>query len=80
MLFQVLCGFEPIFYTTHPNEEPENRIKAIEANDWRSIMSIKFSRFACGIPRILLKNCEKLKTVIKAEIPLNQIWILSEKV
>ena len=22
MLFQVLCGFEPIFYTTHPNEEP----------------------------------------------------------
>ena len=23
MLFQVLCGFEPIFYTTHPNEEPE---------------------------------------------------------
>ena len=23
MLFQVLCGFEPVFYTTHPNEEPE---------------------------------------------------------
>ena len=23
MLFQVLCGFEPIFYTTHPNEEPQ---------------------------------------------------------
>ena len=22
MLFQVLCGFEPFFYTTHPNEEP----------------------------------------------------------
>ena len=22
MLFQVLCGLEPIFYTTHPNEEP----------------------------------------------------------
>lgn len=22
MLFQVLCGSEPIFYTTHPNEEP----------------------------------------------------------
>lgn len=43
-------------------------------------MSIKFSRFACGIPRILLKNYEKLKTVIMAEIPLNQIWILSEKV
>ena len=26
MLFQVLCGFEPIFYTTHPNEEPENNV------------------------------------------------------
>lgn len=24
MLFQVLCGFEPIFYTTHPNEESYN--------------------------------------------------------
>ena len=24
MLFQVLCGLEPIFYTTHPNEEPKN--------------------------------------------------------
>ena len=23
MLFQVLCGFEPVFYTTHPNEEPK---------------------------------------------------------
>ena len=23
MLFQVLCGFEPVFYTTHPNEEPQ---------------------------------------------------------
>ena len=22
MLFQVLSGFKPIFYTTHPNEEP----------------------------------------------------------
>ena len=27
MLFQVLCGFEPIFYTTHPNEEPEKETK-----------------------------------------------------
>lgn len=42
-------------------------------------MSIKFSRFACGIPRILLKNCEKLRTVIKVEIPLKQIWMFSEK-
>lgn len=27
MLFQVLCGFEPIFYTTHPNEEPNLNAK-----------------------------------------------------
>ena len=26
MLFQVLCGFEPIFYTTHPNEEPKKNL------------------------------------------------------
>jgi len=25
MLFQVLCGFEPIFYTTHPNEESKKK-------------------------------------------------------
>ncbi|WP_417051406.1 hypothetical protein, partial [Dysosmobacter welbionis] len=28
MLFQVLCGFEPIFYTTHPNEESLNSMKS----------------------------------------------------
>lgn len=26
MLFQVLRGFEPVFYTTHPNEEPKKSI------------------------------------------------------
>lgn len=26
MLFQVLCGFEPIFYTTHPNEESKKNV------------------------------------------------------
>lgn len=31
MLFQVLCGFEPIFYTTHPNEEPEKFVGTIRA-------------------------------------------------
>lgn len=31
MLFQVLCGFEPIFYTTHPNEES---IKSIIYKLW----------------------------------------------
>ena len=36
MLFQVLCGFEPIFYTTHPNEEPKN-IKPNGAQHWARI-------------------------------------------
>ncbi len=26
MLFQYLSGFEPIFYTTHTNEEPKNDV------------------------------------------------------
>lgn len=30
MLFQVLCGFEPIFYITHPNEEPKKVKNAIQ--------------------------------------------------
>ena len=30
MLFQVLCGFEPIFYITHPNEEPIKVIKKMK--------------------------------------------------
>ena len=33
MLFQVLCGFEPIFYTTHPNEEPIKVIKKMKQTD-----------------------------------------------
>ena len=33
MLFQVLCGFEPIFYTTHPNEEPIKGIKKMKQTD-----------------------------------------------
>lgn len=33
MLFQVLCGFEPIFYTTHPNEEPIKAIKKMKQTD-----------------------------------------------
>lgn len=33
MLFQVLCGFEPIFYTTHPNEESINKDGTLKANE-----------------------------------------------
>ena len=45
MLFQVLCGFEPIFYTTHPNEEPlkfedcYNKEKALI--EWIKVNKIK---------------------------------------
>ena len=28
MLFQYLCGFKPIFYFTHPNEEPVKYMKS----------------------------------------------------
>jgi len=33
MLFQVLCGFEPIFYTTHPNEESKKLKITINFNE-----------------------------------------------
>lgn len=38
MLFQVLCGFEPIFYTTHPNEEPLNKL-------WNEALDYAGSKF-----------------------------------
>ena len=49
MLFQVLCGFEPIFYTTHPNEEPylfvekiafEQPYQATKVNNMDELLSI----------------------------------------
>ena len=40
---------------------------------------INSSKFVCGILRMLLENYEKLSPVLKAEIPLKQIWILSEE-
>ena len=40
MLFQVLCGFEPIFYTTHPNEEPQNGFDKYRENIWDNIEKI----------------------------------------
>ena len=38
MLFQVLCGLEPIFYTTHPNEEP--KIMADERTEKQKVQEI----------------------------------------
>ena len=37
MLFQVLCGFEPVFYTTHPNEEPEFLINTMRMVSTREL-------------------------------------------
>ena len=37
MLFQVLCGFEPIFYTTHPNEESNIWINVSIHGTWNLI-------------------------------------------
>lgn len=45
MLFQVLCGFEPIFYTTHPNEEPyfiKLNVDGLMRGDYQSRM------YGCG--------------------------------
>ena len=40
MLFQVLCGFEPIFYTTHPNEEPFFLAHNLEVGDIKNAAEI----------------------------------------
>ena len=51
MLFQVLCGFEPIFYTTHPNEEPSNI--RVDLNGWPAaagVIAVCITGIAiCGI-------------------------------
>lgn len=39
MLFQVLCGFEPIFYTTHPNEESKKNAIYVELHIYQFFMS-----------------------------------------
>ena len=44
MLFQVLCGLEPIFYTTHPNEEPE--ILLIKTTGSQVVMSLPQNQLA----------------------------------
>ena len=46
MLFQVLCGFEPIFYTTHPNEESKKWVIIIFK--WERIFSLVGSDFVCN--------------------------------
>ena len=52
MLFQVLCGFEPIFYTTHPNEES---IKIIFKGAIRNNLTIN-DYDLCSILNNLLDN------------------------
>ena len=49
MLFQVLCGFEPIFYTTHPNEEPKKYATKIEQVGFKKVIryGIAFYKKEC---------------------------------
>ena len=51
MLFQVLCGFEPIFYTTHPNEEPDY-VAVNSINQYHIFIhtnSVEVLKYECGI-------------------------------
>lgn len=58
MLFQVLCGFEPIFYTTHPNEEPIFIAFNVLASSIGSVLGYKWDD-------ILLVNVENVSNVTK---------------
>ena len=52
MLFQVLCGFEPVFYTTHPNEEPEKYVGSVRAVISRKICNCLFYYFWTSCPKV----------------------------
>ena len=41
MLFQVLCGLEPIFYTTHPNEEPKYSLLDVGCGEGKTMSYFK---------------------------------------
>lgn len=77
MLFQVLCGFEPIFYTTHPNEESKNitlfREKIYE-EIWGSEYSVESRTLDLHIQRLRKKLDigDSLKTVFKAGYRLEE--------
>ena len=58
MLFQVLCGFEPIFYTTHPNEEPDSLV--VLGDEAEGIALIKADIFE--------KRLNDIRNSIKQEI------------
>ena len=60
MLFQVLCGFEPIFYTTHPNEESlitTHVIKQMKNNDKTKQVNFTIAIYIC---REYLRNKRNL--------------------
>lgn len=67
MLFQVLCGFEPIFYTTHPNEEPKKEEK--------ELMVEKLKRKGIGVvfqnntPMFNVKSKDDIKLVEESMRP-----------
>lgn len=76
MLFQVLCGFEPIFYTTHPNEEPNFMDNIIFERIWKDSNIIELKVMAsseyinvfqnCYVEDVLLENAaDKINNYIK---------------
>ena len=73
MLFQVLCGFEPIFYTTHPNEESIFFIAMLPLAELR-----------IAIPTGLTMNVPIIQTYIISLIgnilPLPFVFYFSQKI
>lgn len=73
MLFQYLCGFKPVFYSTHSDDEP---VKYGDLNDFRVSKGVPFDispffiRYAkkvsksVHISRKTLKICLKTKNFV----------------
>ena len=59
MLFQVLCGFEPIFYTTHPNEESYFITDKGVSQLYEMLKDMNFAR----ISRSIIINFENVNTI-----------------
>lgn len=75
MLFQVLCGFEPIFYTTHPNEE-SFLLDITETAEYKRIEYLIFSI------RMNYLHYMAISRIVKFEIPKyleNLIGIVIDK-
>ena len=81
MLFQVLCGFEPIFYTTHPNEESFFYATAYYYNapKWQKIKFFIhiFSPHTLINFSYIQKSCSnRYSPVVAAELSLLHVTVL----